>query len=234
MQNLAGQKLEIIVVDDGSSDETSALALAWADLFRAPLKLIAQHNSGPAAARNAGVTVAHGEIIAFLDSDDEWLPGKLREQMRLMDSDSSIKLVCSPMNGKPFRTRKRKFDLSFSSLLFTNRVYTSSVLVRRQAFLASGGFDSSRRFSEDYELWLKITQFGRIVVLNKPLIHRSAGGVSSRLWEMERGELGTYRIVARERYISRFFSAILRFWSIGKFFARIGLRALRDLARKRN
>src|SRR5690606_36649913 len=82
-------ELELIVVDDGSTDDT-ADAVAQ---FGEPVRLVRQVNSGPAAARNRALSLAQGDYIAFLDSDDLWLPGKLRAQLDYFESHPDIHVV---------------------------------------------------------------------------------------------------------------------------------------------
>lgn len=233
VQNVSGQAaadgshgIEIIVVDDGSSDDTAAVAESYVRRYPATIRLLRQKNAGPAAARNAGVAAAEGDYIAFLDADDEWLPGKLKAQAALLDEDPGVDLVCTAMNGKRFMFRPVRFALSFNALVPNNLVYTSSVLVRKDAFEAAGGFDAARRLSEDFELWLKIARRGGVFVLNEPLVRHAEGGISSRLWPMERGELETYRIMLAEGYISRPAHMFLRWWSIAKYLIRKAKRVL--------
>lgn len=221
LQNLTGWTLELIIVDDGSRDRSAAIAESTARLFSMPVTVMRQNNGGPSSARNAGVAAAHGELIAFLDADDRWLPGKLKAQLDAMERFPGTALVCCPMNGRKFRSRRRILPLGFRSLLFTNRIYTSSVLVERGIFLEKGGFDPARRLSEDYELWLKIAVAHRVLAVNSPyLVYAKTGGISSRLWQMERGELETYRRSRKAGMISPLLHATLRSWSIAKYYLR--------------
>jgi hypothetical protein len=106
-------------------------------------------------------------------------------------------------------------------LLWSNRVYTSSVLVRKRVFDEAGGFDPARRLSEDYELWLKIAARNSIVAINKPFLDYAKGfGVSSKLWPMENGELETYRIIYKAKLISSALYVSALSWSLAKYLAR--------------
>jgi glycosyltransferase involved in cell wall biosynthesis len=221
LQDLADWTLQLIIVDDGSRDSSAAIAESTAGLFSMPVTVLRQKNGGPSSARNAGVAAARGELIAFLDADDRWLPGKLRAQLEAMEDFPGTALVCCPMNGRKFRSHRRVLPLGFRSLLFTNRIYTSSVLVERSVFLEKGGFDPARRLSEDYELWLKIAAGHRVLAVNVPyLVYTKTGGISSRLWQMERGELETYRRSRKTGMISPLLHATLRSWSIAKYYLR--------------
>ena len=225
-QDIGDRELEIIVVDDGSRDNTTSLIETYASHSSGQIKLLRQKNAGPAAARNAGVASAHGQYIAFLDADDQWLSGKLRAQAEMLDRNPEVALVCTPMNGQRFRTRSSILRISFGSLLLSNRVYTSSVMVRKSAFLAAGAFNPARRLSEDYEVWLKIAAKNSILAINKPyLLYSRNTGISSKLWRMERGELETYRILHEDGLLSLPLHSLLRYWSLTKFFMRYAYRS---------
>lgn len=220
-QDTGNQELEIIVVDDGSMDATGILVEAYAKLSRQTIRLYHQVNLGPAAARNLGVAMSQGGYIAFLDADDYWLPGKLRAQLKVLERNLDTALVCTPRNRRRFAPATAEFLIDFHSLLWSNRVYTSSVVVRKQAFEAVGGFNPERRLSEDYELWLKIAAKGSLTVLNEPFLEYAEGaGLSSSLWHMEKGELETYRIIREAKLISGFSYLAVRGWSIAKYLRR--------------
>jgi len=213
--------LEIIVVDDGSTDATPRVAESLAKRRPACIRIIHQKNAGPAAARNAGLRAAKGDYIAFLDADDQWLPGKLRMQLAILEADPKVDLVCTAMNGTRFLFRPAQFTLRFSNLLPNNIVYTSSVVARKSTLRAAGGFNEARRYSEDFELWLRIAHRGTIVALNRPLIRYTKGrGISAKLWHMEKGELETYAIMRTEGWISACREATLRWWSLSKYLVR--------------
>ena len=99
-QDIQGNPLELIIVDDGSTDRTSEIAAHYVRTHPDRIRLIAQKNRGPAAARNAGIAAAAGELIAFLDADDQWLPGKLAAQLSVFMQLPEIALVCTTMNNK--------------------------------------------------------------------------------------------------------------------------------------
>jgi hypothetical protein len=100
-------------------------------------------------------------------------------------------------------------------------------MARKPALEAAGLFDPRRRLSEDYELWLRIARRGRAVLLNEPYVLYAAGGISSRLWAMERGELETYRILRNEGMIGLAGYWACRLWSLARYLARTGAVGLR-------
>lgn len=164
---------EIIVVDDGSTDELDAVLKPYLNR----IQLIRQKNAGAAAARNNGIRHATGEIIAFLDADDVWLPKKIELQLPLFD-DPNTALVFG--NVYFFQNREVQnltyFDLFeprnglvFSALFAQNFVPILSVLLRAEILKHTGMFDESIRYVEDYDLWLRIAKEHRFDFISTPV-----------------------------------------------------------------
>lgn len=169
--------LEVLVCDDGSVDETEARMRDWERRDERVRYLRMPRNSGmPAVTRNLGIEHARGGLIAFLDDDDEWLPGKLAAQLaalatgdaevistNALRSDGSVFRPDAPRIGRPTR----------ADLMWTNPIIMSSVLVARDRLISAGGFQTSRRVRgvEDYAMWLELTARGaRLLTLGEPLI----------------------------------------------------------------
>jgi glycosyltransferase involved in cell wall biosynthesis len=181
--------LEILVIDDGSRDDTAAIA----ENFGAPeIRVIRlPRNRGVSAARNAGAEAARGELVAFLDADDEWLPERLARQIPLMMADPQLVFVAcgavlvsrsgavlGPLyDGKIPRAGAR----AWVDLLGRNTVQTSTVLVRRSELLASGGFDPGLRVSEDQDLWIRLALRGPLGYVDASLVrvHDTPDSLSS-------------------------------------------------------
>lgn len=178
---------EVIVVNDGSPDteELEAALQPW----MSRIIYVKQPNRGPSAARNAGIGVARGEFIAFLDSDDSWLPEYLAEQMTCLEKTAGLDVVCadtifygdSPLAGHTFlENSKLRGPVTFLSMLDAgNALTTSCVVARKQAVVAAGLFDESLRVSEDYELWLRLAHQGSKIerqwkVLGRHRVHRDS------------------------------------------------------------
>lgn len=151
---------EIIVVDDGSTDDTRTLLAGYGNRIRP----IFQSQSGASAARNRGVAEARGEWIAFLDDDDVWLPAKIAQQMAVARQDPRFGLVyCSDYavddDLRILRTRAAAAENQgdvFERLLIRNFIFTSCVIARRDLVEEAGRFDPQLRFAQDWDLWLKI------------------------------------------------------------------------------
>jgi len=154
--------MEIVVVDDGSTDETPDVLRS----FGSAIRVVRQENSGPAHARNLGFREARGELFALLDSDDVWLPGKMRAQLAALDADPETCLVHSDVeeffqDGSGRRWTRRPPVLAgdvHRDLLRRNFVHTMTVVVRRSAIETVGGFDPAYPPCEDWDLWLRLAE----------------------------------------------------------------------------
>ena len=191
--------VEIIVVDDGSTDDTAERLRRYGDRIR----VITQTNQGVAPARNRGVAEARGEFVAFLDSDDEWLPHKLERQLALMDANPEVALVAAAVEYVDDRGMVRnvgRANLSgdiVDSLLFENSIATSTVLVRKRVLdRLDVLFESRITASEDWGVWLRIAVHDAIIVSPEVMVryHISADGLTSSL------PLDHYEHVCREVY----------------------------------
>lgn len=154
---------EVIVVDDGSPDDTAAVV----ERAYPSVRVLRQANGGPAKARNTGAAAASGEWLAFLDADDAWLPDKLKLQLR-MTGDPKLAVIGTRIVGWP----DDHFDPTpgFDSLWQINRIGTSTALVRRSAYLQAGGMSEDLPLCEDYHLWLRLCAEGwRFAVCDAPL-----------------------------------------------------------------
>lgn len=147
---------EVIVVDDGSRDQTRAVAEAFGDKVR----VVTQMNAGCGEARNTGARLAVGDWLAFLDADDAWHPRKLEAQIPLTRDASVAVVTCRAQDKAGAAIPDR---LSFDDLWPCNCLIVSSALVRRVAFERAGGFWSLRA-CEDYHLWLRLTASGWAIV----------------------------------------------------------------------
>ena len=192
---------EAIVVDDGSTDETVALVR---ERFPA-VRVLAQENAGPAVAYNRGVAAATGELVALLDSDDEWLPPKLARQVQVLRDHpfaSGVLCACqtvrSPEEPSPPPSEGQVFEVGFRTwfLPYTGPPIprsTSSWLMRREVFSPPfGGMDETLRCSNDYEALLRLGALGyRLMAISEPLFrwYLREGSLShSRRTELARAE----------------------------------------------
>ena len=169
---------EILVVNDGSSDETISVAKK----FEPHIKLFSQENGGPASARNLAIKYAAGEYLAFLDSDDFWLPDTLMAQVEYLDSNPQIGLVYGEaimftQDGVDRRIINKigyPYDSSLRNLLFGNFIPTPTVMLRRVCVEKVGVLkvSSGLAVAEDYEYWLRIAKNYPIAGIARPLAYR--------------------------------------------------------------
>jgi glycosyltransferase involved in cell wall biosynthesis len=193
--------VELIVVDDGSTDGTPAMLAAYGSRLRC----IRQENRGVSAARNTGIQAARGPLIALLDSDDTWLPGKLDAQVAYFDAHPEA-LICQTeeiwiRNGvrvNPGKRHRKQAGMIFERSLALCLVSPSAVMLRRSLLDEVGLFDEALPACEDYDLWLRIACKHAVHLVDTPLIVKR-GGHSDQLSRMP--ELDKYRIRAIARLL---------------------------------
>jgi len=178
--------LEIIVVDDGSADDTAQRARRE----RAAVRCIRQDNAGPSAARNRGVQEASGELVAFLDADDEFAPEKVARQVEVLTGGDDVQvcgtngLVVEGRRSYPFNatTGPALIRRSFHDIVRDCHPVMASLMLPRALFLDAGGYDPSMRVGEDKDLLLRLAGSGcGVVEINQPLyiMHRRPGTLST-------------------------------------------------------
>ena len=194
---------EIIVVDDGSSDNTSTFIK---NNYKS-VKLIKQNNLGVSKARNVGIKNSSGDWIALLDSDDEWKKNKLEVQIKsLLEYDYYS--VCHTneiwiRNGIRVNQKKRHQKYGgdiFDKCLDICRISPSSIIFKKNIINEVGWFDEGLSICEDYDLWLRITANFKILFIDKPLIIKY-GGHSDQLSKSVKG-IEAYRIKSLENLLS--------------------------------
>ena len=186
---------EIIVIDDGSDDGTKE----WLKDNYPNVKYIYQMNSGVSSARNKGIKFARGDWIALLDSDDEWLPSKLKDQANEIESNPAAKFLHTNeiwiRNGvrvNQMKKHKKYGGYIFEKCLDMCRISPSSVLIKKDIFDEIGMFDETLKVCEDYDLWLRFASKYPVHFLDQPLI-KKYGGHSDQLSKVDDG-IESYRI----------------------------------------
>jgi glycosyltransferase involved in cell wall biosynthesis len=186
--------IEVIVVDDGSADDTVGAVRAMAPAMNGiRLRLFRQQNSGAGAARNRAIAAATGTWLAFLDADDQWLPQKLERSLAVIEA-KGLDMVAHNLFGvdkngdHPIDSRARWLadpGRPYRSLFLRGFISSSTVLVRRDLAVAVGGFDATLRSAQDYELWLAcLARIGdRFEIFADPLLRYTLApdGITSRI-----------------------------------------------------
>lgn len=205
---------ETILVNDGSPD-TEHLEEVLAPC-RDRIIYLKQENRGPAAARNAAIRTARGEYVAFLDSDDAWLPNYLSVQMRALRGDPGLDLVYSDaimfgdstFSGGLFSEHNpSRGEANFESLVrWDCTVITSCTVARKEALVAAGLFDESFYHAEDFDLWLRLAHRGGRIgyhkeVLAKRRLHGASLGAQNIA--LLAGEIRVYEKLLRTLSLSR-------------------------------
>ena len=186
---------ELIVIDDGSDDGTKE----WLKDNYPNVKYIYQMNSGVSSARNKGIKFARGDWIALLDSDDEWLPSKLKDQANEIELNPAAKFLHTNeiwiRNGvrvNQMKKHKKYGGYIFEKCLDMCRISPSSVLIKKDIFDEIGMFDETLKVCEDYDLWLRFASKYPVHFLDQPLI-KKYGGHSDQLSKVDDG-IESYRI----------------------------------------
>ncbi len=169
--------LELIVVDDGSDDETATALAGFSGI-----KTIRQKNRGVSAARNAGIVNSHGELVAFLDSDDEWRPEKLEKQISLYTPQRPL-FIChsdeSWMRGEKTVNQKdihrKQGGFFFKRAVERCLISPSAVIMARALLDIVGLFDEELEAAEDYDMWLRVTSSHEVDFVDEKLVIKWAG-----------------------------------------------------------
>lgn len=196
--------LELIVVDDGSTDST-AQVVDTAAAHDNRVRRITRPNGHVAAACNTGLHAARGKYVAFLEADDEWLSGKLQQQLQIFESNPQIgavftnfhnhdevakttelvseqqKAILSSLPQKPIPDHAVIIDGDLRPYLIkSNFILRSSIMIPRDLLLELGGQDESLRGDDDWDLWFRMGGMTKFVYLEEPLAlrHKGAGSMS--------------------------------------------------------
>jgi len=223
--------MAIVLVNDCSDDDTMEVLSSIKEQYSSENIIIIDLpcNVGPGEARNAGWEISQTKYIAFLDSDDTWLPTKLEIQTKLMDEHPGLSITAHKISqtySEPVQAERKLSNVSyvsFNKLIWSNKFPTSSVILRREV---SHRFLPKQRYIEDYSLWLRITKENMGGFIDKVLgirYKRPYGdfGLSSNLWKMQKGELQTYKILHDTGLLSAPLFLAASLFSLAKFMRRL-------------
>jgi glycosyltransferase involved in cell wall biosynthesis len=188
-------ELEVIAVDDGSSDETPERLAAWA--AREPrLRAIRQANAGPAAARNRGLAEARAPLVGFIDADDLWPANKLALQLARLRDTPALQAISG------FTTYFDRADAAGlepapdARRVTLFHVHLGATLFRRELLRELGDFDPARRFSEDHDLWLRLREAGSgFVILRRTTLFYRRHDQSMTAGKVGLGDVGLFDVL---------------------------------------
>ena len=226
------RNFELVVVDDGSTDETKS------ELARhgSRVRVISQPRAGVAAARNHGVAVARGRYLAFLDSDDLWLPKKLEIQTAFIEQHGDVEIcqteevwLRNGIRANPKAKHRKPSGDIFRRSLDLCLVSPSAVMMSKELFEKVGAFDESLPVCEDYDLWLRIAVDHSVPLIPLALIIKRGGHadqLSHSVWGMDR-----YRVAALQRLLRSGLRGDKREWTLNALKQKVSV--LLQGARKR-
>jgi len=199
---------ELIIVDDGSTDNTATVISDLQLKYPSIIKIITQTNKGVSAARNAGINLAKGEWLAFLDSDDEWLPNKISTFLEHIKEQTDCQLFHSEeiwirhgVRVNAMKKHKKRGGLIYQHCLPLCVISPSACVIKKSLLTDVGLFDENLPACEDYDLWLRICHNTPVCFSDEPLIKKYGGHddqLSAKYWGMDR-----FRIIALDNLLNK-------------------------------
>lgn len=196
-----GVSFEIIVVNDGSLDNTLAVLDSYVHEKSLPnVRVYSKPNGGVSSARNYGIAKSSGEWVAFLDSDDVWLPNKIKSQLDIVKNIPDLDFIGCARNHEMLRLYGREvvslYKVSVRDLLFKMFPQTSTALVRKSLLNRVGYYNEEMTHSEDGELWIRLCRGGSFYYMPESLVVTGGGkanygerGLSADLKKMQAGAM---------------------------------------------
>lgn len=227
--------IELIIINDGSTDDSAQIVESLIKNYSGniSIKQYSKENGGVSSARNLGLKKAKGELIAFLDSDDEWLPDKLETQIQILEKDKNIVLLGGNINDKPIsRFYLKKFDylteIKLIDQIFKNFFQPSTVIIKRSILKDVGYFPEDQRHAEEGNFFFKIAAKYKCVLVNEKLLNYGIDrvgdkntGLSGNLKEMQKGEIRNLKFAYQQKYISTTLFIIAYCYSYIKYVRRL-------------
>ncbi|MBL7069008.1 MAG: glycosyltransferase [Candidatus Omnitrophica bacterium] len=211
------RNFEIVVVDDGSTDNTKEIMAEYVKKYTSKVRYFYQENQGEAGARNRGIKESRGEYIAFLDSDDIWVQDKLEIQVRLLADNPDVGLTygrAKRVNEKGEYLDMKPTQPAIKAIHFLQgkRLTMMTVMVHKKCFSHIGLFDKKLKVGVDTDMWLRLAFKYKIVFLNKILaIMRSHdGNISNDTKEMYAGHIKIIEKLIKEEVPNKFSKKFLK------------------------
>lgn len=236
-------KWELIIIDDGSKDDSVKIINQYIlnSSFKESIKLIKQENSGVAAARNSGLKIAKGNFIAFNDSDDKWLKGKIKIQMDYLLNNPEVDMVAGVfdqdnLSAIPIKKINYATVIKIRDQVIKNYFSPQTTIFRKKILDKVGLFNERMRYAEEGYFFNRMVFFGTCVVLNKivtkPIIKKDRwgdSGLSGNLKEMEKGELFNIYDAYKSKFIGLGLFMFAITFSLLKYCRRLILKRFRKI-----
>ena len=222
---------QVIVVNDGSKDDGAEIVedyISSNSENNFDVLLINQSNGGVSKARNAGLKLAKGDYIAFLDSDDYWVDGKIAKQLSIFEKFSNIDFICGLRNNDtvkfPYTVDNELIEITTKKLLFRVIGQTSTAIFKRKVLDNTGYFDEKQKYSEDANFWLRVSIKNKMFLINDVLVRTDNDygqkGLSSNLAEMENGVTKNVKEMRDIKAINKLEYLFFRAFSKAKYLRR--------------
>ena len=234
---LPSTDMEVVIVNDGSKDDSFNIVKAFIEESSFDINLINQENKGVSAARNLAIAKSKYDLLALIDSDDVWLPNKLNHQLEILKK-YNVDFVGTLHNnmalGFPYKLEDDIFRVTFEKLMIKMAPSTITSLFKKSILEKTGGYDENQKYTEDGNLWLRISKNASMVIINKnyaiagdlkPLYGQS--GLSGNLKGMYQGELKNLDDVLKLGYINKLEYFLYKTYISLKYYRRIVVVKLR-------
>lgn len=215
---------EIVFANDGSTDNSVDIINKYLEKKKFKnYRILSQQNAGPGIARNLAIQNAVADLVAFLDSDDVWEKTHLSTLIDFFDNND-IDLVCTTKNINV----SKQVTVTLKKLLFRCYIQSSTLLIKKE-ILINTHFRDMKRYSEDYDLWLRLAAKNKKIVFLPIKDVRNCddknafgvSGLSKNLWKMEKNELENYIYLLKNSHINMFMFILVTAFSLIKYFLRI-------------
>lgn len=238
-QTAFDQILEIIVINDGSVDDSLILVKKYIENNKSlPMVLIDKSNGGVSAARNTGMKVAKGDWIALLDSDDEWLPQKIEIQIKTILENPEIDFLGGDIDDRGLKILWKRinglYKADVKDICLKMFPQTSVAIFKKSIFAEIGGYDENQKYAEDGNYFVKICAYYNYYHLPIPMVCYGGGkpafgfsGLSANLRKMYEGNIKNIQEYKRCSIISMKFYVFLRMFYWAKYIRRILITKLR-------
>lgn len=229
VKNQTYKDFEIIIVNDGSIDNSAKVVEEYKNK-NSGLKItfINKNNGGVSSARNEGMKTSKGELIAFLDSDDEWLPPKLEKQLNVFKKNTSIDFLAATISDPKDKIIGELKIINLRMLIFKNYFQPSTVIMKRKVYDTVGDFNEFQRYAEEGNYFIRVANKFTCALLCEKLINYGDGksgfgesGLSANLLEMEKGELMNLSFAYHARFIGRITYYTAKYYSMIKYLRRV-------------